>query len=342
MQKKFLKGYPILFILVVFTGLFIQLFGRELTLDLISEKFLWRNELIKKWNNIRFQLGDNVFSQAIVGKDEWMYYTGDKSIGDYQKVLKVGPRETKDLLQNLELFDDWVTKNDGKLFLVVAPDKQTIYPQYMPDEIPVFGEYSRFDRILTYWSELEINVSLVDLRAPLIEASSVHQVYQKGDTHWNCVGAYYAYQEIMNQVSIFQPGTEPYSLDEFEIRYQTPKVRDIPGMLGIDHLEEGLDLVPKFVPNQLDVKEQPLEYKGYARIVENQNKDLPTALIIHDSFYPACFNVLFEQHFSRTYAIHYAFVKSYRELIKEQKADVVILETVERYLLTRLSYIGVN
>lgn len=340
MQKQASKFYSIFFIALVFTAFLAQLFVHGLTLTSLSEKFLWRNALIKTLNNARFQMGDRVFFDAIIGKEGWMYYTGDKSVEDYQKALKISPRETRNSLQNLDLLDQLVEENGGKLFLVVAPDKQTIYPQYMPDEIPVLGDVSRFDRVLNYWVELGLAVELVDLRTPLIEASSTYQVYQKGDTHWNCIGAYYAYHEIMDRIAKIYPETAPHPLTDYEIKSQDMMVRDIPRMLNINHFEDGWDLLPKFSPNKLVVKEQPLEDKGYVRIVENEQKDFPTALVIHDSFYPACFNVFFEQHFSHTYAIHYAFAGDYIDLIEEQQADIVIIETVERYLATRLSYIN--
>jgi len=340
MQKQASKFYSIFFIAAIFTVFLAQLFAPGLTVTSLPEKFLWRNALIEALNNARFQMGDRVFFQAIIGKEKWMYYTGDKSVEDYQKSLKISPRETRNSLQNLDLLDQLVGESGGKLFLFVAPDKQTVYPQYMPDEIPVAGGVSRFDRVLNYWMELGLAVELVDLRMPLIEASSTYQVYQKGDTHWNCIGAYYAYREIMDRIAKIYPETAPHPLTDYEIRSQDLMVRDIPRMLNISHLEEGWDLLPQFSPNRLVIKEQPLEHKGYVRIVENEQKDLPTALVIHDSFYTACFNVLFEQHFSKTYAIHYAFVEDYNDLIKEQQADIVIIETVERYLVTRLSYIN--
>ena len=340
MQKQTTRQYSILFATAFFVILIMQLSVRDLTFLTLPERFLWRDDLIKALNNIRFYLGDRVFPNAIIGREEWMYYTGDKSIGDYQKVLKISPRETRDSLENLAAFDGWVEENGGKLFWVVAPDKQTIYPQFMPDEIPVLGEFSRFDRVLTHWMELGLDVDLIDLRAPLAAASADYQVYQKGDTHWNCIGAYYAYREVMGRISEIYPEATPYTLEDYEIKYLDPKARDIPGMLGIQHLEEGVILLPKYTPSRLVTEELKLEYKGSARVVENETKDLPTALVIHDSFYPACFNGFFEQHFSRTYSISYAFVKDYAALIEEQKADIVIIETVERYLVTRLSYIN--
>lgn len=340
MQKQTAKQYSILFAIAFFVILIMQLSVRDLTFLTLSERFLWRDDLIKALNNFRFYLGDKVFPNAIIGAEGWMYYTGDKSVGDYQKILKINPRETRASLENLAAFDEWVEENSGDLFLVVAPDKQTIYPQFMPDEIPVLGEFSRFDRVLIHWMDLGLEVELIDLRTPLAEASADYQVYQKGDTHWNCIGAYYAYQDVMSRVSTIYPDVTPYPLSDYEIKYLDPGIRDIPGMLGIQHLEDGVVLVPTFTPNQLTAEEVQLDHKGFARVVENERKDLPTALVIHDSFYPACFSNFFEQHFSRTYSIPYASVKNYVDLIEEQQADIVIIETVERYLVTRLSYIN--
>lgn len=340
MQTKFSRIYPFLFVSVFFLTLLIQLGVPNLTLETVSEEFLWKDSLIRNLNNVRRQLGDRVFSEAIIGKEGWMFYTGDKSLEDYQRTLKIDPRGTRNALRDLALLDEIVNGYGGKLLLVVVPDKQTVYPQYMPDETPVLGELSRLDRVLNQARDLGLDVEIVDLRGVLIEASASRQVYQKADTHWNCLGAYYGYREVMERVAAAYPEAAPHPLSDFEIVPTDPIVRDIPRMLGFDHLEGGWDLIPRFIPNHLTITEEKLEKKQYfRRIVENERSDLPTALVFHDSFYDFCFNQFIEQHFSRTYAIHYGMVEDYSDLIEKERADVIIIQTAERFLTRVLALI---
>lgn len=340
MQTKFSRIYPFLFISVFFLALLIQLGVPNLTLETVSEEFLWKDSLIRSLNNVRRRLGDRVFSEAIIGKEGWMFYTGEKSIEDYQKTLKINPKETRESLRELVLLDDAAKNYGGKLFLVVVPDKHTVYPQYMPDELSVVGELSRFDRVLNHVQEMGLVLEIVDLRGVLINASTRRQIYQKADTHWNCLGAYYAYREIMNRIARIHPEVTPHPLSDYEIVPTNPVVRDIPRMLGFDHLEGGWNLIPKFAPNRLTITEEVLEKKQYVRrIVENERSDLPTALIFYDSFYNVCFDQFVEQHFSRTYAIHYGMVEDYSDLIEKEQADVVIIQTAERFLTRVLDLI---
>ena len=352
-QPRFIRVYSIVWTAVFLGLLFFQLTDPVLTrnvrftavragLNVISQNFLWRKDLIKDFNNFRFMMGDQVFAQAVIGKEGWMFFTGEKSMEDHQKILRLNPKDLQRSANNLNLFNKQVAGNGGKLIVVVVPDKHTIYPQFMPDQIPVLGQMSRLDQIMNFMQEQKTDVEIVDLRPILINASKTDEVYYKTDTHWNCLGAYYGYREVLSRIAATYPEVKPHPLTDFNIRSTNLRTWGIPLMLGIQIKENSLLLKPKFQPARLDITSRPAENNKSIRLVENVRKDLPTALVFHDSFYDVCFNELFESHFSRTTAIHVSLINGYSQLIYKEKPDVVIIETAERFAADVLNILKVR
>jgi hypothetical protein len=69
---------------------------------------------------------------------------------------------------------------------------------------------------------------------------------------------------------------------------------------------------------------------GRGRLVtEQERSDLPTAVVFHDSFAALWLAPLLAQHFRR---VVFAWEEFDRDLVEAEHPDVVISETVERYM----------
>jgi alginate O-acetyltransferase complex protein AlgJ len=306
-----------------------------MTLNSIPDKYLWRKSLIKKYNNFRYMVGDRVFVFAVIGKDGWLYYTGGMTIQDYQKTSPMNAGNINNLIRALSQIKEKVDQYGGTFLLVISPDKSTIYPQYMPDEIPVIGQMSSLDRFVERVKK-NSNIQVLDLRPVLEKVSGASQVYYKTDSHWNCLGAFYAYDEIISKLAVTYPQLQSYSLSDFQMISSQRSLFDIPVFMGLNLKEDAMDVVPK-----LDVKlsTAPAVLDGEfvrktLRIVVNSKKDLPELMIFHDSFYDACLDKFIEPTFSRTISMHYGDAKlaDQLDLIDREKPDVVIVEFVERQM----------
>jgi alginate O-acetyltransferase complex protein AlgJ len=331
-DSLWLKYYSYIFVVVVL-GMFLgQTFVPGMTLDLISENYLWKKSLIKIYSSFRYQIGDRVFTGYIVGKEGWIYFSEDLSIQNYQKTYAFNMGNIKRLTELLNKIDDQTREYGGELIVVVAPDKSTIYPQYMPDEIVIIGQASNLDRLIEYVNK-NSDVQMLDLRPVLSEASRSEEIYYKTDTHWNCLGGFYASNEILSKISASYPDIQPHTLNDFTFS-TTSMVMDIPNMMGWDIEEKMVYLKPRFETdlsivqaNDLHPKNQPLEIKI------NSRKDLPELMVFHDSFY-ACLGPFIEPNFSRTISTHFkdAELPDYLDMISSEQPDIVIIEFVERYM----------
>ena len=326
------KLYPKIFVSVFFAILLAQLLGPQLTVKTISDRFFLKTALIQSFNGFRYSLGDQVFNEGIVGKDDWLFYSGDFSIHDYQKTSPVSKKNLKEVEAILNQINDAAIRNGGSMLVVIPPDKNTIYPQYMPDEIPVLGETSRLEQFMQYMQE-HTNIQVMDLRPVLSEASQTSQIYFKSDAHWNCLGAYYASAEIISMVSISHPEVRPRPLSDFEIGTTIDSSLDISKTMGLGLQEETWTLTPKF-ETHIEVSPAPFAENKQMRVSVNSETDLPSAVILHDSFYNECLNQLIEPYFSKTFSLHYGTSKlsDYIDLIEKEKPDVVIVEFAERHI----------
>jgi hypothetical protein len=330
-QQNWERIYSAAFALIFFVILLIQLLGSGLRVNKIADTFLWRKPFIKTFNTFRYSIGDRVFNEGLVGKDGWLFYSGDFSIHDYQKTSPVPNKQLKDLARILRKINEHTTQYGGAMLLVIPPDKNTIYPEYMPDQIPVLGETSRLDQLMEYIHQ-NTQVQVLDLRPVLAEVSRSAQIYYKSDAHWNCIGAYYASNEIISKLNGLYPQMKTHPLSDYEQGSFTDSSLDISSTMGLGLKEIAPTLNPKFATGSISY--HPYEQNEAIKVATNSQTDLPSAVIIHDSFYTECLNQFLEPQFSRTLPAHFgvAGLDDYLALIDAEKPNVVIVEFAERHI----------
>jgi alginate O-acetyltransferase complex protein AlgJ len=325
------KIYSAIFCILIFFFLLLQLTGTGLTLDSISDNFLWRMALIEKINAMRFAAGDTIFNEGLMGREGWLFYTGDFSIHDYQKTELLRPGRLYELGEILVQLDNKTSAHGGSLWVVNPPDKNTIYPQYMPAQIPVIGQTSRLDQVIEYLKE-NTKVKALDLRPLFIEISQSSQIYYKKDAHWNCLGAYYAANEILTQVSALHPEVQANPLSDYEAGVMSDSTLDIARVMGVTLMEDTVTLTPQFRPGSIT----HIKYERYSgmNVALNSQTELPTAMFIHDSFYTECLNQFIEPQFSRVIFTHFedSLLSEITDVIETEKPDVVVVEFAERHI----------
>ncbi len=203
--------YSWLFVLVFFSILVVPLRDLNFNPNQIDEGFYGRARLILARANFRVWIGDHVFPKAVVGKDGWLFYTAEKNADDYQNVIPFSTDELARIQQNLDAVAEEYEKKGITFLIAIPPSKHSIYPEYMPDEIPVLGSESRLDQLISYLV-LNGNTQLMDLRPLFLKEKKEKQIYYATDTHWNEYGAFLAYQEITKELSLTYPTIQPYPL----------------------------------------------------------------------------------------------------------------------------------
>ena len=323
--------YSWLFVLVFFSILVVPLRDLNFNPNQIDEGFYGRARLILARANFRVWIGDHVFPKAVVGKDGWLFYTAEKNADDYQNVIPFSTDELARIQQNLDAVAEEYEKKGITFLIAIPPSKHSIYPEYMPDEIPVLGSESRLDQLISYLV-LNGNTQLMDLRPLFLKEKKEKQIYYATDTHWNEYGAFLAYQEITKELSLTYPTIQPYPLSDYEVVEVKTTTLDIARNMGTTILKE-----PKLkleYQGQLSAAFREIRL-GDRRILFSsiQDSDLPRAIIYYDSFFFSTIPLLGE-HFSRAmYIQNYLGGGLWRlDWVEEDDPDIVIVEFTERYI----------
>jgi hypothetical protein len=298
------------------------------------ESNLWgRQFLITSFTKLRLTLGDRVFSQALVCKDGWLEYTKQKNLDSYQNIIAYPPKALKNTQQKLQEFYEELHKRNITLILVIPPNKATIYPDKLPNEIQKINAQSKLDAFAAYLQQHGPPV-LVDLRPALLNGRKERDVYYKTDTHWNLYGIFIGYTEIMKELSKTYPQLAPKSMKDFKITSGQSYLHDIPRIIGATNLlEPVIGLSPREKGNDLrwvtlnDDKTVPLQ------ISTTPKENLPTLLMYVDSF-GIQMKDLVAPHFRK--ATFISIISQYPDALSLKtidiiKPDIVIVEVVERY-----------
>lgn len=330
-QNRPSSVYSLIFSVLVLGLLISFVTVPRFNLSEVSNNFRWRRDLINFYSSIRFHMGDRIFNNALIGKNGWIFFTGEGSIADFQNIEPLKPGRLTRLQKNLDQLKKDLRKQGITLLVVIPPNKSTIYSQYMPEQIAVVGEKSRLDQFLEYM-KLYGDTFILDLRPVLLDASRAQDVYNKTDTHWNDVGAYYGYMEIMRRLALDYPQLTPHPISDFNYTHAGDSVRDLSSVMGLsNYLEENWVLIPDFDVQLNEEKIALPDGLRYIRSVTNTDKQLPKLLVFHDLFYGQLAHFI-EPHFSVVKTIPFASTEGIWSLdwIQQEKPDIVIIEIVER------------
>ena len=299
----------------------------------MESTFWGRDEVIRAYQAIRLLAGDRVYEKSILSDNNWLVYTGDFSIADYQNSKPFTEQQLEKIYTNLDELQSYLESKGITLLIVVPPNKNTIYPEYVPDEIPVMGEISRLDQVLTYQQEHD-GVELLDLRPVFLEAKKERLVYYATDSHWNQYGAFLAYREIILALNKQFSNLQPYALGDFNERTQK-MVGDTATIAKINISEEIPVLKLKDSVNNRTIDLNSIT------IYINDQESLPDMIIFHDSF-----SEILKQFLPLSFHKSVFINKSGNDLdisfIEAEKPDVVLLEFTERNLSILLNNILVT
>ncbi len=165
--------------------------------DWYEEHFAFRQELVTMNANFKSRIfGESSEELAIVGKDGWLYLKA--SLGDYQGTNTVSERHYYNVIKTIALMQEY-TKGLGKKFIFTcAPNKNTLYPEYMPYYYKVLNEDNNLDVITPMFDKYGINY--VDLKKSFLNEDEI--LYHKGDSHWNNKGAAMVYNLLLDEAGV--------------------------------------------------------------------------------------------------------------------------------------------
>jgi hypothetical protein len=306
----------------------------KLSENYVNDRFGLRSQLVHFNNLMRYRLGISSTRDVVVGKDGWLFYTADRLMEQHTGADIFTPAELENWVKWMEADRDWLAKRGIAFYIIIAPDKNTLYPEKLPDYPR--GAVTRIDQLAARLKQSDLE--FIDPRDELFRVKAAGEmVYTPGDTHWNERGAFVAYQMLMERIRKQHPSLVPYSLDDYNIAYAAPAASDLTYMLTLDKdLSYSVErMFPKWKSQQ--IAPQATVYRsGWGwRITENKNdlKDRPRLLVFGDSFtdYVLGPYMLYETFRDPVWTFHMGGAFNF-DLVDEVKPDIVVVQFAERYL----------
>ena len=290
-----------------------------------NDNFGFRNFLVRSGARIKLlYLQISPAPGVLVGKKGWYYYNGDRvydgsPISNYRGLGLYDERTLRGIRRKLEKQRIWLAARGIRYLIFLAPDKPTIYPEFMPDSIRVVSRRTRTDQLFDYLKKTDSRVRILDLRNELVRGKGLYPVYYKTDHHWNRFGGFIAAQSVVQELSHDYPELEPFSISNYEVTLQKQtSVTDLAEMMAMPRELDDDEVMFRLKPETLS---DPSQYR----------RKSPKILIFHESFIN-CVLPFLQDHFADIQETRWdAFSVLDYGLIEHLKPDVVILELEESY-----------
>jgi alginate O-acetyltransferase complex protein AlgJ len=295
-----------------------------------NDHFGWRNQLIHLHRRLEtglFPKKSEPSLSVIVGRNGWLFLKADKMIEYYQGTRRFSPQDLLDWQALLEHRRDWLAQLGIKYVFTVAPNKESIYSEQVPDWMKKVQPDTKLDQFLAHM-HAHSTVEVLDLRPALRTARQIAPTYYQTDIHWNYFGSFVAYQEIVKNLSKQLPGLEPLPLAVFKLENRPIPSGDLADWADVDVNENcAVFLTPNPDLPRLEMSSKPREYAvTFVGFTENP-KAQGSAVIFGDSFGNGWAPFL-GYHFGKvTYYHHYELSEKW---IKQEKPDIVISEMLEQ------------
>lgn len=277
-----------------------------------NDNFGFRENFIKLANTIDVRVFNTSSSSSVIlGKNDYLYSAEEAD--DYNKTNTLSDEDINTILAKLSYFQEKLAERGIDFVFTVAPNKSTIYPEFMPYESLNENGKSNLDKINNLIDDYSINY--INYKNLMLNNKENYDLYYKRDTHWNTVGAALASNELLNYFST-KYNTDFGSVTPTNIREEL-KQGDLDDLLG--------------------VKTNTLETMCDVNTIET-NEKLPKTLVYMDSFYndvlPSINNFFVQRvdMHNLNNPVHSNFS------VYSPNSKIVVFELVERYLPELLDY----
>lgn len=287
-----------------------------------NDNYGFRKSLV----SLNSHMMDKIFDEspdarAVVGKDGWFYFDNHNSLLDARGMATISDEM---IARGVKSFgENWKKMREKNInyLLIIAADKSTIYPEFLPDYIKP-NEPHRIDKFLNALKAKYPDFPVIDLRPLLKKAKENEVIYHKTDTHWNRRGAFAAYIEIMKNLKI-----QPHLREDF-LEKEDEFIRgDISDIMGVETTNRNYELKPKFLrqSNEIEVSQAEKNFFHKPIFSANKNKNLPIIFAYKDSYF-ADLIPLVSEHFSQSFYINEFPCDLDFSILQKRRPNVVIQE----------------
>lgn len=263
-------------------------------------------------------LNQSTNSSVIIGSDDWLFFKDATSKYSYD--YHFSEAELELILNNLQGIQKNFQDNEKELVIFIAPNKETIYSEYLPSNINVDINLSPAVQLVNYLNE-NSTIKVIFPVKDLMNAKEKYPelvLYHKLDTHWNNAGGYIAAQSLVKEL-----GKELPNIDTLKIDTLVFSSSDLTHMIGMPIK----NATTEYIISSYGEESTVLDHWDYYDYFMFHNPHESQNLIMYrDSFASALSQPLSTKFGNSLYPLS----GSNFDLVYSHNADIVIFEFVER------------
>ena len=165
--------------------------------DYWQDHFGLREELVTAFHAATLAVFNDTLNEKVVaGKDGFLFY--GETLNDYTGLEAMSDADILRAANVIRQISEYAKSHGAGFVFAAAPNKNTVYPEYMPSRIKRTGFADNRTRL--YAALSDAGVETLDFAALLAEHKADGLLYYQQDTHWNQRGALIAYNAIMERI----------------------------------------------------------------------------------------------------------------------------------------------
>ncbi len=302
-----------------------------------NDRLPFRDRMVQANTFANYKLFGVLNSDTVAaGKDGWLFYKNKDDgspLDAYANGSSFAPEALARIGDRLQRMQDAAYAQGADFLFVMAPNKEEVYSEYVPDAYKKVSGDRAFNQLYDYLKQ-NTGVRVVRADEALLPYKDDYTLYYKTDTHWNDLSGFLAAQQVLEAFGM--PASTP---DDVEITQKPAGMADLSDMAGLQMLDlESVDYeISGYMPGVAEPSHLEQRYAPELRITSTIGNG-EKLVAARDSFMSAVIPWL-SPAFSEAYyylpAPGYAAdnnFAAYEELLIREKPTKVIVESVERYL----------
>jgi hypothetical protein len=198
-----------------------------------ADRFGFRSSLIRLYSNLFLRFLQAPGNDLVFGKDGWIFFSRENIFEDFLGMSPFTDDELHRWRDYLVERSERLAKQNCRYLFVIGPDKNTIYPEKLPDYLREHRGRSRSQQLLEYLRGAKADVDVLDLHQALLQTKRQGVLFFPQDTHWNGRGFFVASQAMVRALSRWFPEMTPQQLGQsYTIRSQASTIGDW-GLVGL-------------------------------------------------------------------------------------------------------------
>lgn len=306
----------------------------------VCDRIGFRDEMILV--NIAFMnslFHDFEVTNVIKGKEQHTFYMNPSIMDCYQGLDEISSDQMTEIVNEFQLLNNTVNNTGMTFEFMPIPNKDSIYPEYMPDNIKIISDNSMLKSIKNYL-QVNTDITVIDVYTALENAKNEDDLlyYRNYDaSHWNMRGALVGYLELMNTLNsktnenyFRNLDINDYIINKEQIHY------------AVEYLQK-YNIIKSTFSDMEDYMYSVEPINGFTGQQDNNssnvylhyyNQTLPykkSVLIIGDSYVHSFLLPLLAENFTDVYFVaHSCSPDDIANTIKTAAPDHIIFEVVER------------